>query len=154
MKPVVQGGDDFRPVGIAIAPDGSLYLSDWVDKSYDLHGKGRVWRLRRAESARGGRPPERIARSCRRPLIAERDGERAGFAAAAGQIDAQLAASIPVTTSSPPISRNQRGHHSVRPHRLEGGRGLGPSPLVRAAAMRRADQSGGQGDSPEGARIR
>ena len=48
MKPVVTGGDDFRPVGIAQAPDGSLYISDWVDKSYDLHGKGRIWRLRNA----------------------------------------------------------------------------------------------------------
>ena len=46
MRPVVVGGDDFRPVGIAAAPDGSLYISDWVDKSYDLHGKGRIWRLR------------------------------------------------------------------------------------------------------------
>ena len=46
MKPVVAGGDDFRPVGIAIAPDGSVYISDWVDKSYTLHGKGRIWRLR------------------------------------------------------------------------------------------------------------
>jgi putative membrane-bound dehydrogenase-like protein len=46
MKPVVTGGDDFRPVGIAAAPDGSLYVSDWVDKSYSVHGKGRIWRLR------------------------------------------------------------------------------------------------------------
>ena len=49
MKPVVVGGDDFRPVGIAVAPDGSLYISDWVDKSYTLHGKGRIWRLRNAQ---------------------------------------------------------------------------------------------------------
>ena len=45
MKPIVVGGENFRPVGMAIAPDGSLYFSDWVDKSYQLHGKGRVWRL-------------------------------------------------------------------------------------------------------------
>ena len=45
MTPVVRGGENFRPVGIALAPDGSLYFSDWVDKSYNLHGKGRVWRL-------------------------------------------------------------------------------------------------------------
>lgn len=49
-EPIVTGGDDFRPVGIALAPDGSLYLSDWVDKSYDLHGRGRVWRIRPASA--------------------------------------------------------------------------------------------------------
>jgi hypothetical protein len=37
-----------RPVGIAAAPDGTLYISDWVDKSYNVHGKGRIWRLRNA----------------------------------------------------------------------------------------------------------
>jgi len=51
MAPVVIGGEDFRPVGIALAPDGSLYFSDWVDKSYELHGKGRVWRLRNQKRA-------------------------------------------------------------------------------------------------------
>ena len=56
MKPVVKGGDDFRPVGIAIAPDGSLYISDWVDKSYSVHGKGRIWRLRNAHATGRHRP--------------------------------------------------------------------------------------------------
>jgi putative membrane-bound dehydrogenase-like protein len=56
MKPIVVGGDDFRPVGIATAPDGTLYVSDWVDKSYTLHGKGRIWRLRSAEAARPKTP--------------------------------------------------------------------------------------------------
>jgi putative membrane-bound dehydrogenase-like protein len=45
MTPVLRGDQNFRPVGLALAPDGSLYFSDWVDKSYNLHGKGRVWRL-------------------------------------------------------------------------------------------------------------
>lgn len=44
--PFVTGGENFRPVGIAVAPDGSLYVSDWVDKSYTLHGKGRIWHIR------------------------------------------------------------------------------------------------------------
>ena len=35
---VVQGGEDFRPVGMVAARDGSLYISDWVDKSYPVHG--------------------------------------------------------------------------------------------------------------------
>lgn len=46
MKPVVTGDQNFRPVGLALAPDGSLFMSDWVDKSYPIHGKGRIWHLR------------------------------------------------------------------------------------------------------------
>lgn len=42
---VVQGGPDFRPVDAALAPDGSLIVSDWVDRSYDLHRRGRIWRI-------------------------------------------------------------------------------------------------------------
>jgi putative membrane-bound dehydrogenase-like protein len=45
MDIVVQGDADFRPTGAAIAPDGSLYFADWVDRSYPVHGKGRIWRL-------------------------------------------------------------------------------------------------------------
>ena len=44
------GGENFRPVGIALAADGSLFVSDWVDKSYELHGKGRIWRIRAREA--------------------------------------------------------------------------------------------------------
>jgi putative heme-binding domain-containing protein len=43
---VVKGGEDFRPVGIAAAPDGSLVLSDWVKYDYPVHQKGRLWRVR------------------------------------------------------------------------------------------------------------
>ena len=42
----MRGGEDFRPVGIAAGPDGALYITDWVDRSYPVHGKGRIWRLR------------------------------------------------------------------------------------------------------------
>jgi putative membrane-bound dehydrogenase-like protein len=42
---LVQGGENFRPVGIATAPDGSLFISDWTKRDYELHGHGRVWRL-------------------------------------------------------------------------------------------------------------
>jgi putative membrane-bound dehydrogenase-like protein len=61
MKPVVTGSDDFRPVGIATARDGSLFISDWVDKSYDVHGKGRIWRLRNARSRALPKPDDRVA---------------------------------------------------------------------------------------------
>ncbi len=42
----VLGDSMFRPVDIAVAPDGSMYVTDWVDRSYNVHRKGRVWRLR------------------------------------------------------------------------------------------------------------
>jgi putative membrane-bound dehydrogenase-like protein len=44
--PFIQGGKDFRPVGIAVAPDGSLFISDWVKSDYNLHGKGAIWHVR------------------------------------------------------------------------------------------------------------
>lgn len=41
-----EGGDDFRPVGLAVAPDGSVFVSDWASESYELNQRGRIWRLR------------------------------------------------------------------------------------------------------------
>ena len=61
MTPVLRGDENFRPVGLALAPDGSLYFSDWVDKSYNLHGKGRVWRLSAKKPAKPSRPEDPIA---------------------------------------------------------------------------------------------
>ncbi len=48
---VVQGDANFRPVGMAVARDGSLYVTDWVDRSYEVHGKGRLWRLKNTAGA-------------------------------------------------------------------------------------------------------
>lgn len=47
---VVQGNADFRPTGLAIAPDGSLYFGDWRRRDYEVHHTGRVWRLTLPES--------------------------------------------------------------------------------------------------------
>jgi putative membrane-bound dehydrogenase-like protein len=44
-EPLIVGGENFRPVGIACGPDGSLYFTDWVKRDYTLHGHGRVWRI-------------------------------------------------------------------------------------------------------------
>ncbi len=44
-EPLIVGGENFRPVGIACAPDGSLFCTDWVKRDYTLHGHGRVWRI-------------------------------------------------------------------------------------------------------------
>lgn len=48
-EPVITGGENFRPVGLATAPDGSLYCTDWVLRDYKLHGHGRIWRIRGSE---------------------------------------------------------------------------------------------------------
>ncbi len=44
-EPLIVGDQNFRPVGIATAPDGSLYLTDWVLREYKVHGRGRIWRI-------------------------------------------------------------------------------------------------------------
>ena len=70
MQPVVVGGENFRPTGMAAAPDGSLYFADWVDKSYPLHGKGRVWRL-------SVKPGSQVAPSPATPTAPTTDDDRA-----------------------------------------------------------------------------
>jgi putative membrane-bound dehydrogenase-like protein len=68
--PFVQGGKDFRPVGLAMAPDGSLYVTDWVLKDYTLHGKGAIWHIRWKDSSHPDRPtdPKLALASHHRPL--------------------------------------------------------------------------------------
>jgi putative membrane-bound dehydrogenase-like protein len=43
---VVQGGENFRPVGIGQDAKGNVYFTDWVSKDYNLHKRGRIWTLR------------------------------------------------------------------------------------------------------------
>ncbi len=72
-QPFVQGGSDFRPSGMALAPDGSLFVADWVKSDYTLHGKGAVWHIRPRQAVQADRPrdPLRGLLSAHRPL---RDG--------------------------------------------------------------------------------
>lgn len=42
---LVQGDENFRPVAITSTPDGTIFFTDWVDRDYSVHGKGRIWRL-------------------------------------------------------------------------------------------------------------
>lgn len=68
--PFVQGGKDFRPTGMCVAPDGSLYVCDWVLSNYTLHGKGAIWHIREKESRERKRPeePKEAIFSMHRPL--------------------------------------------------------------------------------------
>ncbi len=72
-KPFVQGGENFRPVGLAVAPDGSLFVSDWVRSDYNLHGKGSIWHIRSSEAVKHERPvaPSRALSSAHWPLREE-----------------------------------------------------------------------------------
>ncbi len=76
METVVRGGPDFRPVDLATAPDGSIYFTDWVDGSYPVHGKGRVWKLTPKE------PVETAIPHSRKPVVG-----MANLAALAGDPD-------------------------------------------------------------------
>ncbi|MBC7816385.1 MAG: c-type cytochrome, partial [Planctomycetaceae bacterium] len=49
-EPLITGGENFRPVGLATAPDGSLFCTDWVLRDYKLHGHGRIWRISTTKS--------------------------------------------------------------------------------------------------------
>jgi putative membrane-bound dehydrogenase-like protein len=57
---VVQGDDDFRPTGMAAAPDGSLYFGDWIRRDYPVHGHGKIWHLTVPRDATK-HPPARAA---------------------------------------------------------------------------------------------
>jgi hypothetical protein len=50
VERLIVGDAAFRPTGIAAASDGSVYIADWADRRYPVHGQGRLWRL----SARPG----------------------------------------------------------------------------------------------------
>ncbi len=49
---VIRGDTAFRPACLAAAPDGSVYLTDWADREYSVHQKGRIWRIKATEPGR------------------------------------------------------------------------------------------------------
>jgi putative membrane-bound dehydrogenase-like protein len=65
----VKGDENFRPVGIAVAPDGSLFVSDWVLHDYNVHGKGRIWHVTSANPRmiKRASAPELAVQSTDRP---------------------------------------------------------------------------------------
>ncbi len=140
MKPVVAGGEDFRPVGIAVAPDGALYMSDWVDKSYDLHGKGRIWRLRYAGASSPNALPAREALASAQHT-ARSTAIALAAAAAAGKIDKDLAASS-VRNESADVRSLAVSILPAPFAELKDIAASDPSPLVRATAMRRLADPG------------
>lgn len=164
---LVQGDADFRPVGIALARDGSVLLTDWVDRSYPLHGKGRIWRICRREAGPSpSRPadPRRAIDSLHRPLrewaarrllaagepgrrrLVQRlaNGDRSVRATALaallsrGEVDSHLAADV---LADPDPALRALAVERLPAERLDAA-GLAendPDAAVRAAALRRID---------------
>ncbi|MEX2113486.1 MAG: PVC-type heme-binding CxxCH protein [Pirellulales bacterium] len=98
---IVKGDENFRPVGIATAPDGSLFISDWVLKDYEIHGHGRLWRLSAVDPVEAHRPsaPAQAIHAAHRPLR-----EQAARAlAAAGAQGQTLLAKLAREDSSPRV---------------------------------------------------
>ena len=42
---LLRGGEYFRPTCLTRGADGTFYVCDWVFSSYELHGRGRLWKL-------------------------------------------------------------------------------------------------------------
>jgi len=51
-RPLIQGGPNFRPVDVAVGPDGAVFVTDWVLREYTIHGKGKIWKVQ-AKTASG-----------------------------------------------------------------------------------------------------
>ena len=45
-EPIITGPDNFRPVHFSYADQGkSLFVTDWVNLSYPVHGAGKIWKI-------------------------------------------------------------------------------------------------------------
>ena len=86
---VIVGSAEFRPVDMAVGPDGALYVTDWVDRSYPVHGRGRIWRF---EFSSDSFPAPAIAALSDQEVLADRirNGD-----ASESEIDEALAADDP-----------------------------------------------------------
>lgn len=42
---IIEGGDEFRPVAFDADKNGAIYFTDWVQRDYPNHGRGKIWKL-------------------------------------------------------------------------------------------------------------
>lgn len=111
---LVEGDEDFRPVSLAAAPDGSVVFTDWVKSDYPVHRSGALWRLAArtpADSPPSSLPPPSPAEQTRlawESLDPPQESGRQRLLEAAGETDPflraaaihQLARTAPETLSA------------------------------------------------------
>jgi putative membrane-bound dehydrogenase-like protein len=126
---VVQGDEMFRPVAFAAAPDGAIYFTDWVDRDYSVHSKGRVWKLS-SIAERRDKPRPLEASAARRKMLALLEGGSSKQLIAALRDDDPFIRSAAVTSLAKP---------AFHPRVLEGLTGSDPKVRLGALlALRRA----------------
>lgn len=139
---LVEGDAQFRPIGLATAPDGAVFFTDWVDVSYNVHGKGRLWRLApKSAGAKPGAPlvlkPGRERKHLRELLAAVPDRDQARVFAALGQSD-PFVVSAAVTALSRPewrLAARRALMHPVASVRLGGLLALRRAAVTNAAQV-------------------
>lgn len=72
---IVRGGENFRPVCMAAGPDGAFYFTDWVFSSYQLHARGRLWKMQIDQAtAKWIKPTQDVPNDASRLATGLRDG--------------------------------------------------------------------------------
>jgi putative membrane-bound dehydrogenase-like protein len=110
-EPLIVGGENFRPVGLALAPDGSLFATDWVLQDYKVHGHGRIWRIspKKARPEATGdeivRAPNATASQVAEKLNSPRLDVRRHAATRLAEMDRRVLQSIAVDRKQPPRTR-------------------------------------------------
>jgi putative membrane-bound dehydrogenase-like protein len=60
----------FRPAGLATAPDGSIYVTDWMMIAYTTHKRGRIWKVRARDGVPTAEPRSAFAPAEPSPAVA------------------------------------------------------------------------------------
>ena len=151
MKPVVVGRRRL-PAGRhrGWRPTARSYISDWVDKSYDLHGKGRIWRLRSAQRKRPA-----VARAIGQAVtaVAGLTPQSLQSLAAAGKLARMTSIARFVKSESADVRALAARILPAGRHRFESDRARRRLALGACRGAAPAGRSGGQGRPVESARI-
>ena len=72
LEPIIVGGENFRPVGVALAPDGSVFFTDWVLEGLPRPRQG----PNLADQRQGGADPKPVDDLAALDEVADRAGSQ------------------------------------------------------------------------------